>query len=55
MNRFGGILLTDELNGPDVNRLDNALTMDPSLHGFFNRLLIWFEETVSDCWGPAYE
>ena len=47
MKRLGGISIEDELNGFDVNRLDNVLTMDSALHDFFDKLKIWFEETVS--------
>ena len=47
MKRLGGISIEDELNGFDVNRLDNVLTMDSNFHNFFDKLKIWFEETVS--------
>ena len=40
-------LLVDELNGSDIHRLENGLTLDQNKHSFFNTLKLWLEETVS--------
>jgi hypothetical protein len=37
----------DSLNGCDIHRLENIITMDNNKHDMFDRLLIWFEATVS--------
>jgi len=43
IERFGGLLITDELNGADIRRLENIITMDVNLHTKFDRLAIWLE------------
>ena len=47
MERLGGVLLVDELNGSDIHRLENGLTLDSVKHSFFDTLMLWLEETVS--------
>jgi len=37
-------LITEELNGPNIHRLENILTMGIDLHTRFDSLLIWLEE-----------
>ena len=44
IDHFGGILITEELNGPNIHRLENVLTMGIDLHTRFDNLLIWLEE-----------
>ena len=43
IERFGGLLITDELNGADIRRLENIITMDVNLHTKFDRLAILLE------------
>ena len=47
MVRFGQVLGVEELNGADIHRLENIMTMDETLHTLFDSLGIWLEETVS--------
>lgn len=47
MERFGQVLGVDELNGPQIHRLENVMTMDVSFHQWFDSLVIWLEATVS--------
>jgi len=47
MERFGQVLGVEELNGADIHRLENIMTMDGTLHTLFDSLGIWLEETVS--------
>ena len=47
MERFGQVNGFLELNGPDIHRLENVMTMDPSMHTFFDCLALWLEATVS--------
>jgi hypothetical protein len=46
MDCFAGIKVTEELNGPDIHRLENVMTLDVGVHGLFDSLDIWLEETV---------
>jgi hypothetical protein len=46
MNRFGQVLITEELNGNDIHRLENVITMASDKHLAFDQLKLWFEETV---------
>jgi len=45
MMRMGGVLVPDELNGLDVHRLENVMTMENNLHALFDDLSVWFEAT----------
>ncbi|KAJ7576913.1 hypothetical protein C8J56DRAFT_375615 [Mycena floridula] len=45
MERLGGVLFGDELNGSDIHRLENGLTLDQAKHSFFDMLMLWLEET----------
>ncbi|KZP22999.1 hypothetical protein FIBSPDRAFT_823867 [Athelia psychrophila] len=45
MERFGQVLGVDELNGPQIHRLENVMTMDVSFHQWFDSLVIWLEAT----------
>jgi len=47
MEHFGNILITEELNGPDIHNLTNVITMGIEYHDYFDALKLWFEETVS--------
>ena len=47
MERFGQVLGVEELNGADIHRLENIMTMDGTLRTLFDSLGIWLEETVS--------
>ena len=47
MERFGQVLGVDELNGADIHRAENVMTMDMTLHTLFDALGIWLEATVS--------
>ena len=47
MERFGQVLGVDELNGADIHRMENVMTMDMTLHTLFDALGIWLEATVS--------
>ena len=46
MTRMGGILCHDELNGDQIHRLENILTMRADLHATFDSLGLWLEPTV---------
>jgi hypothetical protein len=48
MKRYGQVDLIEELNGDQIHRLENVLTLTISLHYFFDKLDIWLEATVSD-------
>ncbi|KAI6033301.1 hypothetical protein EDC04DRAFT_3115023 [Pisolithus marmoratus] len=45
LDRFGYSSLREDLDGPNIHRLENVITMDPTLHFFFDMLEIWFTET----------
>ncbi|KIM73234.1 hypothetical protein PILCRDRAFT_731746 [Piloderma croceum F 1598] len=45
MERFGQVLGVDELNGADIHRMRNVMTMERGLHDLFDSLGIWFEAT----------
>ena len=47
MARFGNTVVLDELNGPEVHRLDNVMTLSLNEHRYFDHLLLWLESTVS--------
>ena len=42
MSRFGGVYI-DELNGQQINRVENILTFTPNLLALFGRLYVWLE------------
>jgi hypothetical protein len=42
VERFGGLII-DKLNGADIHRLQNIITIDINLHRKFDRLAIWLE------------
>jgi len=46
MERLGQVLGVDELNGADIHRMGNVMTMERGLHDLFDSLGIWFEATV---------
>ncbi|CAA7265222.1 unnamed protein product [Cyclocybe aegerita] len=48
VNCFGGINVLDELTGDMAHRLSNGLTMSVALHGYFDRLALWFEEVPNN-------
>jgi hypothetical protein len=43
---FGGVKVEDELNGNQIHRLENIITMGASIHSFFGDLSIWLEPVV---------
>ncbi|KIO21020.1 hypothetical protein M407DRAFT_219453 [Tulasnella calospora MUT 4182] len=46
VERFGRVnVITESLNGPDIHRVENVLTMCSSAHELFDRLQLWFEAT----------
>lgn len=45
MRRFGHDQLPDDLNGDNVHRLENVMTMNAIHHTWFDSLGFWFEET----------
>ncbi|KAI6162724.1 hypothetical protein EDD17DRAFT_1574516 [Pisolithus thermaeus] len=45
LDRFGYSALREEFNGSNINRLENVVTLEPSLHSFFDSLQVWFTET----------
>jgi hypothetical protein len=47
MERFGRVNGFLELNGPDIHRLENIMTMDLRVHGAFDCLDLWLEATVT--------
>jgi hypothetical protein len=47
MERFGRVSGFLELNGPNIHRLENIMTMDVRTHVAFDRLNIWLESTVT--------
>ena len=48
MERFGQVLGVEELNGPQIHRIENVMTMSVNFHLAFDSLRIWFEATVSN-------
>ncbi|KAG8964631.1 hypothetical protein FRC05_003744 [Tulasnella sp. 425] len=46
VERFGQVnVITESLNGPDIHRVENVLTMCFSAHDLFDNLELWFEAT----------
>ncbi|KIO15597.1 hypothetical protein M407DRAFT_237050 [Tulasnella calospora MUT 4182] len=46
VQRFGKVsVITESLNGPDIHRVENVLTMCLSAHELFDKLELWFEAT----------
>ncbi|KAG8919217.1 hypothetical protein FRC01_001407 [Tulasnella sp. 417] len=46
VERFGLVdVLAESLNGPDIHRVENVLTMSLNAHELFDRLQLWFEAT----------
>ena len=43
MERFGNFSLKDELNGSNIHRLSNILTLSLDIHCWFDDLKIWLE------------
>lgn len=47
MQRFsGGQSLPEELNGPNIHRLENVMTVAVDFHYQFDQLKVWFVPTV---------
>ncbi|KAF8965403.1 hypothetical protein BDZ97DRAFT_1998394, partial [Flammula alnicola] len=44
MARFGHEKLLTELNGSDIHRLENVMTVVPEFHTRFDELSVWFKE-----------
>lgn len=48
---FSGIDVLRELDGPNIHKLSNGLTLAPRMHHQLDDLIAWFEEIpVSDAW-----
>ena len=47
MDRFGYTQIPFDLNGNNIHRLENVLTLDIGIHSLFDELKLWFEPTVS--------
>lgn len=45
LKRFGYDV--ERLNGQEVHSLPNVMTMQKDVHDYFDRLDMWFENTVS--------
>jgi HNH endonuclease len=43
MERFGQRGFRDELDGPNIHRLSNILTLNANLHALFDKLALWLE------------
>jgi hypothetical protein len=48
LDRFGYKIAFEELNGAGIHRLENVITLDLSVHTFFDTSQLWLEpvETV---------
>lgn len=46
MLRFGSVYVLDELNGNQINRRQNLMSLGISAHADFDSLEIWFEPLV---------
>ncbi|KAK7443453.1 hypothetical protein VKT23_015626 [Stygiomarasmius scandens] len=42
---FGHPEILEQLNGAKVHSLENVMTLEQTLHGWFDNLQVWFEET----------
>jgi len=47
MERMGSVLVPDELNGPDIHRLENVMTLETGIHTLFDNLKLWLDADVS--------
>jgi len=45
MQCFGYEDLPERFNGAGIHSLDNIMTLDPSIHTWFDKLQLWFEAT----------
>ncbi|TFK31757.1 hypothetical protein BDQ12DRAFT_707890 [Crucibulum laeve] len=45
LKRFGFTKIEEDLNGRNVHRLENVMTLEPSVHSSFDKLKIWFIAT----------
>jgi hypothetical protein len=43
---FGYPDLLNQLDGQNIHRLENVIAMEPSMYTWFDKLWVWFEETV---------
>ncbi|KAF5310633.1 hypothetical protein D9619_008090 [Psilocybe cf. subviscida] len=48
MTRFGYTSLPDDLNGPNIHRLENIMTLQGDIHKLFDSLSIWFVATNTE-------
>lgn len=49
LERWAGLSI-DEVQGKQIHRLENIITLSTPLHGLFDRMLIWFTHLeVSGC------
>ena len=51
INGFGGADVLAELDGTNIHRLSNGLTMMQELHTMFDNLWVWFEEIAVSIYG----
>ena len=54
MDRFGYRRIPEDLNGHNIHRLENVLTLESSAHEAFDRLGLWFESTVGIPFGIPF-
>ena len=45
--RFGLGKLADRLVRDGIHDIKNLISLDPNCHVYFNKLLLWFEETAT--------
>ena len=43
LERFSGWKLLDQLNGEDINRIENVITLSIVAHHYFGKLEVWLE------------
>lgn len=53
LDRYGGINSIQELNGANIHRLENILTLDTNIHIFFDQLKLWLKK-IPDVSGRVY-
>ena len=47
MKSFGYEDLPEKLNSAGIHSLDNIMTLETCIHGWFDGLKLWFEAVVS--------
>ena len=44
LERFGYEQIHDELQGVNIHRLENIMTLAPGIYSYFQRMALWLEE-----------